>query len=331
MPVIYWELKKYKNMNSDRYNKFSAFLRERFGGRVEKICVDGGFSCPNGGCCTFCGEDEGRGEDIAAQVKRQLSAPAKNGADKFIVYFQSRTNTYADIPTLKSRYDAALIDPRICALAIATRPDCIDEEIADLLATHYAKYYVWVELGLQTASDATAKAINRGYGSEVYRAAAGMLSARGIDVVAHIIFGLPGETDADIDRTVDFINDSTAAGVKIHSLYVTKDAPIYNLYKNGGYVPQTFEEHTRRTVRAITRLRPDIIIHRITGDAPRGKLVAPEWNNRKKLIRNAVERELQRQNLVQGCFYTNGGADTSAVNKDKKIHANRVQLLNSKI
>lgn len=297
-------------MNSSRYNKLSIFLREKFGGRVEKICVDGGFTCPNRdgsfakGGCAFCGctRNESIHSDIAAQVVRQISSP-KNGAEKFIVYFQDYTNTYAPIEVLKAKYDAALTDDRIAALAIATRPDCIDGNTADLIALYANKYYVWVELGLQTSNDKTAEAINRGYATERFTEAVKLLTVRGIDVVAHVIFGLPGETDNDIDNTIDFVNASGVRGIKIHSLYITENAPLFALYASGAYIPQTFGQYTSRVVRAITRLRPDIIIHRITGDCPRGRLVAPDWNNRKKLIRNEVERRLLSENVTQGCLY----------------------------
>lgn len=296
-------------MNSDRYNKLSAFLRGKFGGRVEKICVDGGFSCPNrggfagsGGCLFCCHKAvERSADDITAQVRGQLDRPAKNGADKFIVYFQNGTNTYADVRELKAKYDAALIDDRICALAIATRPDCLPGEVVDLIASYASKYYVWVELGLQTANDAAARLINRGYDSCEFTAAAEKLSARGIDVAAHLILGLPGETDADIDRTVDFINKSNISGIKLHSLYITKDTPLYQMYQAGAYIPQSFGDYIRRLTRVVTRLRPDIVIHRITGDAPRGELIAPAWNNRKKLIRNAFENALETNDWHQGC------------------------------
>ena len=279
-------------------------MKEKFGGaRVGKLCIDGGFTCPNradgSGGCAFCGGEPSVEPDIAAQVKKQLAANEKH-SDKFIAYFQEYTNTFAPASVLKAKYDAALCDERIVALAIATRPDCIDGEVADLIKSYADKYYVWVELGLQTSNDLTAEKINRGYNCDRFTAAVDTLAARGIDVVAHIIFGLPGETDADMMNTVEFINRHRVSGVKIHSLYVMRGTRLCDMYERGEYTPQSFDEYCGRVVSALARLRNDIIVHRITGDCPRGKLIAPEWNNRKKLVRNAVERALEEQNLTQG-------------------------------
>ena len=210
------------------YRTLGAYLKEKYGIKVSKICIDGGFSCPNRdgtvghGGCIYCGE-RGAGEHIDAlmsieeQVDSQL---AKGRAEGYIAYFQNFTNTYAPLHVLKERYDAALRSERIVALAIGTRPDCITEEIAELIASYKERVDVWVELGLQTASDETARRINRGYKTEIYRRAAEILTSHGIPFVTHIIIGLPGEGEADIDATVDLINESGSFGVKIHSIYV---------------------------------------------------------------------------------------------------------------
>ncbi len=184
-----------------RYNYVSKFLKNKFGERVLKICVDGDFSCPNrdGTCgiggCIFCGES-GSGEHlkkapIEKQVQNYLSSYRAQRANKFIVYFQNFSNTYDTISNLKSKYNQALIDDRIVGMSIATRPDCINKEIVDLLIEYSKKYYVFVELGLQTSNDVTATNINRGYSSDIFTKAVTMLNVAGIDVVAHIMVGLP--------------------------------------------------------------------------------------------------------------------------------------------
>ena len=189
----------------NRYNHFNEFLKNKFGERTLKICIDGGFTCPNrdGTCgfggCIFCSE-KGSGDhinsaySISNQVKNYF-----NRANKFIAYFQNFTNTYDTLENLKAKYDAALIDDRIVALAIATRPDCITEDIVKLIASYSDKYYVWVELGLQTSNNETGRLINRGYSSQDFTSAVKLLNKYNIDVVTHIMVGLPGETDKDLN------------------------------------------------------------------------------------------------------------------------------------
>ena len=283
------------------YRTLGAYLKEKYGIKVSKICIDGGFSCPNRdgtvghGGCTYCGE-RGAGEHIDAlmsieeQVDSQL---AKGRAEGYIAYFQNFTNTYAPLHVLKERYDAALRSERIVALAIGTRPDCITEEIAELIASYKERVDVWVELGLQTASDETARRINRGYKTEIYRRAAEILTSHGIPFVTHMIIGLPGEGEADIDATVDLINESGSFGVKIHSIYVMEGTRLADAYRSGEYLPPTVEEYVELCARSLSRLREDIVVHRITGDCPSGLLVAPEWNSDKNGIINAVRKRLE--------------------------------------
>ena len=294
------------------YNNLSSYLKAKYGGKVSKICVDGGFGCPNrdGTCgtggCIYCGE-RGAGEHIDPSVSIREQALAVLERDKrsssFIAYFQNFTNTYAPVEVLKERYDSALISDRIVALAIGTRPDCIDEEIAELIASYKDRVDVWVELGLQTASDKTAEIINRGYKTEVYERAISILNSHGIPVVTHMIIGLPGEDGEDIDTTVDLINENTW-GVKIHSIYVMEGTALAGMYRDGGYTPPTFEEYISLAARSIARLRPDVIVHRITGDCPDGLLVAPEWNKDKNKIIEGIRRKLVEDNLVQGSLYS---------------------------
>ena len=293
------------------YNYFSRYLKEKYGARVGKICIDGGFGCPNrdGTCgtggCIYCGE-RGAGEHIdpTRSIRMQVEdALARDGkSEGLIAYFQNFTNTYAPVDVLKQRYDSALISDRICALAIGTRPDCITEEIAELIASYKDRVDVWVELGLQTASDETAKIINRGYPTEVYRRAVGILKSHGIPLVTHMIIGLPGECEREIDATVDLINEESW-GVKIHSIYVMEGTELARMYRDGEYVPPTLDEYVTLAARSIARLRPDIIVHRITGDCPRDLLVAPDWNADKDRMINMIRKRLESDGLTQGALY----------------------------
>lgn len=280
-----------------------------------KICIDGGFTCPNrdGRCgssgCIFCGE-RGAGEHIKAsqsiheQVKSCLDGlNSRPEAARFIAYFQNFTNTYDSIENLKERYDAALIDDRIIILSIGTRPDCIDKDIAELLASYKDKCDVWVELGLQTANDVTAALINRGYTRDYFTRAVELLNFYGIDIIAHMIIGLPTETLDDIKQTVTFLNMHKLAGVKIHSLYVMEGTKLAEIYRNGCFTPITEKQYIDWAVYAITHLSPEFTIHRVTGDCPPGLLVAPEWNTGKSRIIQTIDKVLEENNWHQGIFW----------------------------
>lgn len=294
------------------YNNLSSYLKSKYGKRLSKICIDGGFGCPNrdGKCgtggCIYCGE-RGAGEHINAlsSISDQVLSHLRGREDGslYIAYFQNFTNTYAPPDVLKERYDLALRDKRIVALAIGTRPDCIDEQICDLIATYKERVDVWVELGLQTASDKTARVINRGYKTEVYRRAAELLTSHGIPFVTHMIIGLPGENEEDTDATVDLINECGSWGVKIHSIYVMEGTRLADMYRRGEYIPPSQEEYTSLAARAIARLRPDIIVHRVTGDCPEGLLVAPEWNKDKNATIDMIRHKLEERDLRQGSLY----------------------------
>lgn len=296
-----------------RYNQFNSWLKDKFGERTLKICIDGGFSCPNRdgvkGCggCIFCGE-RGSGEntkriDIATQVKNHLSSYKGNRANKFIAYFQNFSNTYDKVEVLREKYNSALIDERIVALAIATRPDCINEDVTKLLAEFKEKYYVYVELGLQTSNEDVANKFNRGYTNQEFTNAVAMLNKYGIDVVTHIMVGLPFEEENDIKNTVEFINLHKVMGVKIHSTYIIKNTELEVLYNNGTYNPITLEYYVDKVCDIISNLNPSAVICRITGDAPKDILVEPKWNARKKIILNAINKELEIRNIYQGCRF----------------------------
>lgn len=298
----------------ERYNHLNTYLKEKFGERTLKICVDAGFTCPNRdgtkgvGGCIFCGE-RGSGEhlktiDIAEQVKNHLESYRGMRANKFIVYFQNFTNTYDTIENLKKKYDSALVDNRIVGIQIATRPDCVNEDVAKLLSSYSNKYYVCVELGLQTANENTGKLINRCYTNDDFVNAVNILRKYNIDVVTHIMVGLPGESHEDIVNSVNFVNNLDIQGLKIHSTYVTNDTKLNKMYEEGTYSPISLEYYLDELCYIITHIRKDIILHRISGDAPKDMLVAPSWNSHKKLVLNGIDKILIERDLNQGMYYS---------------------------
>lgn len=301
-------------MQKERYNHLNTFFKNKFGERVLKICIDGNFTCPNrdGKCgtggCVFCSEN-GSGKNrttdsISTQIHKHLESYRGQRANKFIAYFQNFTNTYADALSLKQKYEEALsASDKIIGLSIATRPDCIDDEIASLLEDFSKKCYIQVELGLQSSNDTTAKIINRGYNSSLFTKAVKLLNKHNIDVVVHIMVGLPNENIIDVLKTIDFVNKQKISGIKIHSTYVIEKTKLCDMYYNGQYTPLSLEEYKKALIEIITHLRQDIIIHRISGDPPKENLVAPDWSNHKKLILNGIERELKEKDLWQGKFY----------------------------
>ena len=304
----------------ERYNHLNQYLKEKFGKRTLKICVDGGFSCPNRdgkkgkGGCIFCGSlgagenIKGKLESTLASIKNQvqsfLSSYRGERAEQFIVYFQAFSGTYDDIKSLKEKYDTALsVSKKIIGLEIATRPDLINKDVINLLKTYKEKYYVCVELGLQTANEEIGEKINRCYTNEDFSKATKMLKENDIDFVVHLMVGLPEEKEEDILNTVDLINSSGAKGIKIHNTYVLKNTMLEKLYLEGKYSPITQDYYVDMVAQILERLRPDMVIHRITGDPPRDTFVSPEWATHKKIILNAIEKKLKEENIYQGDLY----------------------------
>ena len=295
-----------------RYNTFSNWCNETFGHPIHKICLDGGFTCPNRdgtvgfGGCIFCGE-RGAGEHVNAkqtiteQAKAQLDHYIKRKEKGgFVAYFQNFSSTYAPVSELKEIYDKALISKEIEALAIATRPDCIDEEVVSLLKGYNKERKVWVELGLQTSSDETAIRINRGYKTEVFEKAVKLLKDNGIDVVVHIIIGLPGETEDDFVNTINYLNLLPINGIKIHSLYVMKNTKLEVYYNNNEYKTIDFAKYVDLVCYAISHLREDIVIHRLVGECMESLLVAPKWEEDKNSILQTISDKLEKENIKQG-------------------------------
>lgn len=302
-----------KEWNGKRYHSLNYFLREKFGEKVFKISLDGGFSCPNrdgtisSGGCLFCSE-RGSGDfagdrdfSISKQfddIKNMMAKKWSKG--KYIAYFQAYTNTYAPIKVLKTKYEEALKQEDVVALAIATRPDCLGEEVLDLLSEINEKFYVWVELGLQTCNDETAKKINRGYKLDVFEEAIKKLKDRNIDFVVHSIFGLPGENKEDMLKTVDYIAHSGAKGVKFHLLHLMKNTPLVKLYERGELEFLSQEDYIELLCKSIEMLPQDIVVHRLTGDAPRSLLIGPTWSLKKWEVLNSIDKAMVDNEVYQG-------------------------------
>lgn len=287
------------------YRTLNSFYREKFGCKVYKLSLDGGFTCPNRDGtlgdrgCIFCSADGG-GEftpDCTLPVEKQLAfarqkVAAKNHGGKYMAYFQSFTNTYGPVSRLRQLYEAALAPDDIVGLAVGTRPDCLPEPVLDLLSEMNRKKFVSVELGLQTAHPDTVAYIRRGYGNEVYVQAVRNLKARGIDVVTHIILGLPGENPEMAAESTKFAVDAGTDGVKFHMLHVLRGTDLEKDYLAGRFQPLTLEAYGQYLCACMAVLPPETVVHRITGDGAKRNLVAPAWSGDKKRVLNYLNRLL---------------------------------------
>ena len=300
-------------MKKKLYNHLNDFYKQKFGERVLKIAVDAGFTCPNRdgnkgvGGCIFC-SNRGSGDrlnkvSIEEQINNYFSSFKAKKANKFLVYFQNYTNTYASVDKLKSIYDSALIDERIIGLDIATRPDCINEEVVKLLASYKEKYYIQVELGLQTSNEVSHKNLNQQITNDEFLNAVNLLNKYNIDIVIHIMVGLPNETHKDIENTVEFLNKVNYQGLKIHSTFVEKDTALFELYKLGKYIPISYEDYMEELIFVISHINPNIIVHRISGDPYLPNFVAPEWMMHKKKVINHIEELMEIKGISQGMFF----------------------------
>lgn len=298
-----------------RYNDFNAYLRSLFGSRVHKITVDAGFTCPNrdgslstGGCiyCSPRGSGTGafqKGFSITEQLERgSIRVKKRYNTEKFIVYFQAFTNTYAPIDRLKSVYDEALRFKGVVGMAVGTRPDCVSEEILDLLEDYAKGSLVWLEYGLQSAHDETLLLINRGHDVACFEKAVQMTKGRGINTCAHVILGLPGETRKMMLETADILADMGIDGVKIHLLYVIKNTPLHKQYENGEFFCLEMNEYAELVCDFLERLPHQVVIQRITGDPHPDELVAPLWALEKKSVIDLIHQILDVRDTFQGKF-----------------------------
>jgi uncharacterized protein len=300
-----------------RYYSLNYFLREKFGEKVFKISLDAGFSCPNRdgsistGGCIFC-SSRGSGDfsgDRNFSITKQFESckeimKAKWKSGKFIAYFQAFTNTYASVDVLRKKYEEAVNEEGVVALAIATRPDCLGEDVLALIEEYSKKIYTWVELGLQTSNDNTAKLINRGYNLSTFDEAIINLKNRNIDIVVHTIFGLPGESESQMINTIKYVATKGVRGVKIHLLHLMKETPLVQLYEEGQLKFLTKENYVNLICDALTLLPKNVVIHRLTGDSPRELLIGPKWSLTKWEILNEIDRKMEQANLYQGLYYS---------------------------
>ena len=295
------------------------FLKEKFNEKIYKVSLDGDFTCPNRdgkvsrGGCIFCSEN-GSGDftatklkSIHAQIEEQIDLVSKKyKGDKYIAYFQNFINTYAEVSYLRKIYQEALSHEKIVGLAIATRPDCLEDDVLELLAELNKKTFLWVELGLQTLNDDVAKYFNRAYETEIYKEASEKLNRLNIKFVTHIIIGLPKEENDDYLKTAIFAQNCGTWGIKLHLMYVVKNTPLEKLYLNGDLKVNTKEEYVEKVVNVLENISSEIVVHRLTGDGDRETLVAPLWSIKKIDVLNSIHKELKRRNTYQGKLYYGG-------------------------
>ena len=289
----------------------NQYLKDKYGQKIYKIAIDGGFTFPNRDGkldtrgCIFC--SSGGSGDFAGnknlsiteqieqgkkRVESKMPSGRQGGNNRYIAYFQAFTNTYASVAHLRSLYMEAVENPHIVSLSIGTRPDCLSDEILNLLEEINRIKPVWIELGLQTIHEKTAEYIRRGYPLQVYDEAVRELKKRNIDVITHIILGLPGETRTDMLESVRYVGESGVQGIKLQLLHVLKGTDLEMDYRNGLFKCMTMEEYIDLISDCLDILPDDIIIHRLTGDGPKKILIAPEWSADKKRVLNELQKKI---------------------------------------
>lgn len=300
-------------VNGKRYNTLNNELQRIFGRKIMKISLDGGFTCPNRDGtlgtkgCIFCSE-EGSGEfagskfisikEQAEDQKRLLSNKWKT--DKYIAYFQNFTNTYSSIDKLKELYNEALTIEGVDGLAIATRPDCISDEVLDFLDELNKTTFLWIELGLQSIHEKSAHFIRRGYPLSIYEDTIRRLKERNIKVVTHLIIGLPYETKEDMKESVKYMAKTNIWGIKLHSLYIQKGTDLYDYYIKNPFPILTKEDYVEIIVDSLELLPNNMVVHRVTGDGKKQLLYEPKWSADKLSVLGSIDKELKNRNSYQG-------------------------------
>jgi hypothetical protein len=288
-------------------------LRERFGEKVYKVTLNGGMSCPNRdgkighGGCIFC--SEGGSGDFAAeaslsitdQIESQIAMlSGKRPINRYIAYFQAYTNTYAPAEYLEKIFSEALSHPQICALSIGTRPDCLGPEVLELLGRLNRQKPIWVELGLQTIHEDTARYIRRGYPLSCFEEATQALRQLDIEVIVHTILGLPGEDHARILQTMQYLNTKDIQGIKLQLLHVLRGTDLALDYEKGLFTTLEQDAYLDLVIDCLEHLNPDIVIHRVTGDGPKDLLIAPLWASRKRDVLNQLHHRMKERGSFQG-------------------------------
>lgn len=295
------------------YYSLNDYCRNTFGHKLYKLSLDGGMTCPNRdgtigrNGCIFCSED-GSGDfaekscgDIAKQIENaKLRVAHKNKGGGYIAYFQSYTNTYAPIDYLKKIFAQAISHPDIEVLSVATRPDCLNDDVVDLLKNLNKIKPVWVELGFQTSKEASAVYIRRGYKNEVFASAVKRLNEAGIKVIAHIILGLPDETEKDMENSVRYACDCGIWGIKLQLLHILRNTDLAKDFESGKFTALSMNEYLSLVCRMLTIIPENVVIHRLTGDGDKKKLIAPLWSADKKNVLNSLALILKEKNIRQG-------------------------------
>lgn len=303
--------------NKIRYNSANRFFREKFGDKVIKVALDGGFTCPNRdgtlsyGGCIFCSE-KGSGDfavDRALDIEKQFEVSRQKmnkkwKEGKYIAYFQAFTNTYAPLEYLQKIFTKASNLTGVVGIFVATRPDCITEDIAKFLGELNKKIYVCIELGFQTSKGESIKLINRCYENEVFEDCVKMLNKYNIDIIVHTILGLPYESKQDMLNTVKYVSKFNISGIKLQLLHIIKDTALHKLYIKKPFKTLTLEEYVDIVVSCIENLPPNIVIHRITGDGDKNTLVEPKWSLNKKVVLNSINKELNIRDTYQGVLFS---------------------------
>ena len=292
-----------------RFLSFNDFFKEYYGGKTVKLSLDGGFSCPNRDGtlseigCIFC-SDDGSGEfagskylSLDEQIESQKEfLKNKWKAENYIAYFQNFTNTYGSLESLREIYDKIADRDDIKGISIATRCDCLDDEKIEYLKEISKKKTLWLELGMQTVNEDTLKIINRGYSHKIFDETVKKLQDANILFLIHSIFGLPFEDERDFDNTINYIRDLAPFGVKFHNLYILKDSPIYELYKNKNFKILSRDEYVDLVLKTLDTIDEKTVVHRITGDPPKAKLFEPTWCADKLSVISEIDKKLKENN-----------------------------------
>lgn len=299
-----------------RYHSLDYHLKQTYGEKLYKLALNGGMTCPNRDGtlgdrgCIFC--SAGGSGDFAGNpresIRQQIEAGKalirkKTDATSYIAYFQAYTNTYAEVSYLEKIFSEAISCPEVKILSIATRPDCLDDEILTLLARLNQVKPVWVELGLQTIHEQSARFIRRGYPLSVFETAVRKLRQIGVEVIVHTILYLPGETEAMMQETISYLNTLDIQGIKLQLLHILRGTDLAVYYESSPFFVPTMEEYIAFLGTCISQLRPDVVIHRLTGDGPKELLIAPLWTGHKRLVLNNMNRYFKEQDLWQGKNY----------------------------
>lgn len=302
------------------YHSLDTYFKNTYGEKCYKIALDAGMTCPNRDGtldtrgCIFCSAGgsgdfaiQMNGKSISQQLEEgRLLFGEKNTGNRWIAYFQAYTNTYAPIPQLEQLFSQALEDSQVCGISIATRPDCLGKDVLALLRRLMLRYpskFIWIELGLQTMHDSTAKLIRRGYELEVFENACKALHTLQIPCIVHVILGLPNEEPAQMYETVDYLNHFSIFGIKFQLLHILKNTDLAEYYANTPFHVFTMEEYLDVLIGCIERLSPDVVIHRVTGDGPKELLIEPLWSTNKRKVLNTLHHTMKLRNTYQGRLF----------------------------